>query len=153
VEGGPTRTASVRAALDHVPTDAAIIVLHDAAHPLATPSLFGAVIAAVQAGAPAAVPGVRPSEVVRRVRDDRVVDDVGRDDLVLVQLPGAFRGDVLRAAHATGREAVEDSQLVAALGHAVAVVPGEPRNLHVVTTDDLELVRCLAREQPGRAKA
>ena len=41
------------------PDDAEVVVVHDAARPLATAALFDAVIAAVRDGADAAVPGLR----------------------------------------------------------------------------------------------
>ena len=53
---GPT---SVRAGLGAVPAGAEIVVVHDAARPLATAALFDAVIDAVRAGADGAVPGAR----------------------------------------------------------------------------------------------
>jgi 2-C-methyl-D-erythritol 4-phosphate cytidylyltransferase len=62
---------------------------------------------------------------------------------VLVQMPQAFRADLLRAAHATGEDGVEDSTMVAALGARVAVVPGDPLNLHVTTPEELRLARRL----------
>ncbi len=46
--GGATRAASVRAGLAAVPDDAAIIVVHDAARPLATGALFASVVAALR---------------------------------------------------------------------------------------------------------
>src|SRR5262245_48464005 len=42
VTGGATRAASVRAGLAAVPADAEIVVVHDAARPLAPPALFRA---------------------------------------------------------------------------------------------------------------
>ena len=59
VAGGATRSESVRAGLAAVPDEATIICVHDAARPLATPELFGAVVDAVRAGADGAVPGGR----------------------------------------------------------------------------------------------
>src|SRR5690606_41213206 len=48
-------------------------------------------------------------EVVRRVRDGRVVETLPKDDLVLTQTPQAFRADVLRAVHADRPRPVENS--------------------------------------------
>ena len=56
VGGGPTRSASVRAGLAAVPDDAGIIVVHDAARPLAGPELFERVVAAVRSGPTAPSP-------------------------------------------------------------------------------------------------
>ena len=74
VVGGETRADSVRAALAAVPDDAEIVVVHDAARPLASPLLFAAVIAAVRAGADAAIPGAagfRHAQTRRRRPRDR----------------------------------------------------------------------------------
>src|SRR5947209_6478903 len=69
VAGGATRSASVRAGLDAVPADAAVIVVHDAARPAASAELFDAVVAAVRSGADGAIPGVPVVDTVKRVRD------------------------------------------------------------------------------------
>jgi 2-C-methyl-D-erythritol 4-phosphate cytidylyltransferase len=140
IVGGESRSASVRRALAVLPPDADITVVHQAAHPLASAALFTAVIRCVRRGASAAIPGLRPTDVIYRASDGGLVESVGRDDLVIVQTPGAFRTDVLRSAHASGEEAIEDAALVMALGEPVVVVPGEVSNVHVTTPRDLTLV-------------
>jgi 2-C-methyl-D-erythritol 4-phosphate cytidylyltransferase len=145
VAGGATRAGSVRAGLAAVPADAAIVVVADAAHPLATPELYRGVIDAVRAGADAAIPGLPLTEAVATLEPGgytgTTVAAAGR---VLVQTPHAFRADLLRHAHTSGAEAVEDSSLVASFGAKVVVVPGDPRNLHVTTPEELELARRIA---------
>ena len=90
--GGATRSASVRAGLACVPADVDVVVVHDAARPLASRARCSPrVIAAVRDGADGAVPGVPVADTVKRVRDDVVVETVPRDDLVAVQTPQAFR--------------------------------------------------------------
>src|SRR5262245_62806618 len=100
VAGGFTRSDSVRAGLAALPATVAVVVVHDAARPLATPALFDAVIAAVRNGADAAVPGLPVADTVKRVDGVRVTETIARDDLVAVQTPQAFRLDALRAAAA-----------------------------------------------------
>ncbi len=142
--GGAQRADSVRAGLAVVPVAAEVIVVADAAHPLATPALFEAVVAAVRAGADGAVPGLPLAEVLARVdADGWRVDGLNRDGLVLVQTPQAFRAAALRSAHSGGATAAEDSALVAAAGGRIAVVAGEPMNVHVTTPAELELARRL----------
>ncbi len=142
--GGPTREASVRCGLAAVPSTVGIVVVHDAAHPLASSALFEAVIAGVSAGADGAVPGLPLAETLKRIHGGRSVANVARHDLVMVQTPHAFRAEVLRTAHAQGGEATDDSVLVEAVGGTVAVVPGDPRNIHVTTVEELEMARRLA---------
>ena len=143
VPGGPTRSASVRAGLDAVAGSAAVVVVHDAARPLAPPALFDAVIGAVRAGADAAVPGLPISDTVKRVDGDHVVETIARDELVAVQTPQAFRTDALRAAHTVSAEATDDAALVEAAGGRVVVVPGDPRNLKITTPADLVVAAAL----------
>jgi 2-C-methyl-D-erythritol 4-phosphate cytidylyltransferase len=141
VAGGATRSASVRAGLDAVPADAAIVVVHDAARPSAGVDLFHAVIDAVRAGADGALPGLAVVDTVKRVRDSVVVETVERSELVTVQTPQAFRAGVLRAAHAGGGDASDDGALVEAAGGRVVVVPGQPDNLKITGPDDLARLR------------
>ena len=141
--GGASRSESVRSGLALVPDDVDVVVVHDAARPLASRALFAAVIAAVRAGADAAVPGVPVADTVKRVRGDRVVATVPRADLVAVQTPQAFRRSALDAAHAGDGVDTDDAALVEAAGGVVVVVPGESRNLKVTVADDLELAQAL----------
>jgi len=141
--GGATRSASVRAGLACVPEGADVVVVHDAARPLASRRLFARVIAAVRAGADAAVPGLAVTDTLKRVSHGRVVETVRRDDLVAVQTPQAFRRAALEAAHAGGGTGTDDAALVEAAGGTVVVVEGEPRNLKLTLVDDLELAQAL----------
>ena len=146
VPGGATRADSVRAGLAAVPAGSDVVVVHDAARPLATKALFAAVVAAVRSGADAAVPGVALADTVKRVVEDRVVETLPREQLVAVQTPQAFREPALRAAHAGGADATDDAALVEAAGGTVVVVPGDPANLKVTTTGDLALAATLLGE-------
>jgi 2-C-methyl-D-erythritol 4-phosphate cytidylyltransferase len=138
VVGGDTRSASVRAGLAAVPDDAAIVVVHDAARPAATPALFAAVVDAVRSGADGALPGLAVVDTVKRVVDGVVVETLDRAALVTVQTPQAFRATALRAAHAAGGEATDDGALVESAGGRVVVVPGEPANVKLTTPADLD---------------
>jgi 2-C-methyl-D-erythritol 4-phosphate cytidylyltransferase len=144
IAGGVLRSDTVRCALAVIPSDAEVIVVHDAARPLAPPSLFAAVIAAVHAGADAAVPGLAPPDTVKRVAGDVVVETLDRAELVLVQTPQAFRGEVLRAAHAGAPDATDDAALVEGAGGRVVVVEGEPHNRKITHPEDLEWARSVA---------
>jgi 2-C-methyl-D-erythritol 4-phosphate cytidylyltransferase len=138
VEGGPTRSDSVRCGLARVPDEADVIVVHDAARPLATRALFDIVIDAVIGGADAAVPGLPVGDTIKQVdAAHHVVATHDRSTLVAVQTPQAFRADLLRLAHADGTVATDDAALVEQLGATVLVVPGEARNIKITTPDDL----------------
>jgi 2-C-methyl-D-erythritol 4-phosphate cytidylyltransferase / 2-C-methyl-D-erythritol 2,4-cyclodiphosphate synthase len=152
VAGGASRAASVRAGLAAVPEGAAIVCVHDAARPLAPASLFRDVIAAVRAGADAAIPAVPVTDTVKQTRIaadgvsevDRTLD---RSVLVAVQTPQAFAAEVLRAAHdgavadGTHDAATDDASLVESRGGKVVVVPGVAENRKITEPSDLDDAR------------
>jgi 2-C-methyl-D-erythritol 4-phosphate cytidylyltransferase len=150
VQGGSERADSVRAALAVIDSEAVVIVVHDAARPLASADLHLRVVAAVHAGADAAIPGVPVSDTIKRVTHDPhgeavVAETVDRAPLVAVQTPQAFRADLLRAAHAGGADATDDAALVEAVGATVVVVPGEATNLKITGPHDLAVATALLR--------
>jgi 2-C-methyl-D-erythritol 4-phosphate cytidylyltransferase len=141
--GGPTRSDSVRAGLALVPSDAEVVVVHDAARPLASARLFERVVRAVVDGADGAVPALPVADTVKRVAGDRVVETVSRDDLVGVQTPQAFRADVLRAAHRVGGVDTDDAALIESAGGTVMIVEGERRNLKLTLPEDLAVAEAM----------
>jgi 2-C-methyl-D-erythritol 4-phosphate cytidylyltransferase len=147
VEGGVTRAESVRLGLAAVPEVAEVIVVHDAARPLASDALFRSVIAAVLSdGAGGAIPGVPVSDTIKVVDGtNNVTRTLDRSSLVAVQTPQAFGAELLRRAHARGGEATDDAALVESLGATVRVVPGDPRNLKITTPADLGTAEGLLR--------
>jgi len=139
VAGGATRSGSVRAGLAAVPEDCDIVMIHDAARPLASLGLFESVVGTVLAGADGAVPGVPVIDTIKRLDGDEVVETIERDDLVAVQTPQAFRADVLRRAHEGDPEATDDATLVEEVGGIVLVVDGELTNLKITGPLDLAI--------------
>jgi len=145
VDGGASRAASVRAGLAAVSAEATVVVVHDAARPLASPTLFVEVVAAVtgRSGADGAIPVLPVTDTLKRVAGRRVIGTVDRDDLVTVQTPQAFRAGVLRRAHQADAEATDDAALLESIGATVRTVPGDPRNLKLTVPQDLVLAEIL----------
>ena len=80
-----------------VPDGTEVVVLHDPHRPLAPASLASAVVAAVRAGADAALPAVEVTETVKEIdAGGRIVRTVPRDELVQLQYPRAVRAAALR---------------------------------------------------------
>jgi 2-C-methyl-D-erythritol 4-phosphate cytidylyltransferase len=147
--GGDTRQQSVRIGLKAL-EGCDYVLVHDAARPMASPALVRRVIAAaIHTGA--AIPGLPPRDAVKRVEGGRVVESLDRSRLILAQTPQGFSYSLLERAHFQAADAGlvgdDDAQLVAAAGHEVAVVPGDPTNVKLTTLADLEVLEALLREQ------
>jgi 2-C-methyl-D-erythritol 4-phosphate cytidylyltransferase len=139
VTGGSTRSASVRCGLAEI-GDVDVVIVHDAARPLASPELFRAVLDEVLAGAAGAIPAVPVSDTIKLVDGplpSRVTETLARERLVAVQTPQAFRAEVLVRAHAGDPEATDDAALLEAMGERVVAVLGEPANVKITTPEDL----------------
>lgn len=149
IAGGSTRSESVRLAVDEIPDDAAVILVHDAARPLVQDAVIDRLLKALIAGYDGAVPGLPLADTVKRWRGGVVVETPPRAELVAVQTPQAFLADVLRSALRTGdlAAATDDASLVEAAGGRVTVVEGDPRLMKVTGPDDV--ARALALLEAG----
>ena len=143
VAGGLTRSQSVRAGLAAVPADAQVVLVHDAARPRATTSLWRRVREALDGRSDAVVPALPVSDTLREL-DGGTVD---RSRVVAVQTPQAFVAEVLRHAHADGAEGTDDASLVEAIGGTVHVVDGEAANTKITTPHDLVAMQACVRDR------
>jgi 2-C-methyl-D-erythritol 4-phosphate cytidylyltransferase len=144
VVGGATRADSVAAGLAEVPSEALVILVHDAARPLVSEAVIERVLNGLVGGAAGAVPGLPVSDTVKRVESGQVLETPERSSLVAVQTPQAFVAEQLRAAYAGDLSGATDcASLVERVGGRVAVVEGDPALLKVTTVDDLARVEAL----------
>ncbi len=160
VAGGEQRRDSVRLGLAALRSrEVAVVLVHDAARPLASLELFERVAAAARRDR-AAVPALAVVDTLRRRDGNGRLSTVPRDGLYAIQTPQGFERALLERAHALGpapgsgattEEVTDDAMLVEALGQPVALVPGEPGNLKITVPADLELAERLLRgETPVR---
>ena len=141
VTGGASRSESVRLALEEVPAEAAVVLVHDAARPLLPEEVIERVLAPLSEGWDGVVPAVPLADTVKRVEGDRVVETLSREDLVAVQTPQAFLADTLRRAVSGDVSSATDcASLVESQGGRIKVVEGDPRLLKVTDAADLALV-------------
>lgn len=151
VAGGEHRSESVANALELCEGD--LVVVHDAARPLATADLIDAVVGELAAddeiaGVVAAAP---VSDTIKRANESgQVAETLERSGLWAVQTPQAFRADVLREALSDPDslpEATDDAMLVERLGGRIQVHPSSPDNIKVTSPFDLRVAELLLRER------
>jgi 2-C-methyl-D-erythritol 4-phosphate cytidylyltransferase len=148
VTGGAARSESVRLALEDVPDEAAVVLVHDAARPLLPEDVIERVLAPLSEGWDGVVPALPVSDTVKQVSGDRVVETLPRSELVAVQTPQAFVAATLRAALAGDVSTASDcSALVEARGGRVKVVEGDRRLLKVTDAEDLALAETWLSER------
>jgi 2-C-methyl-D-erythritol 4-phosphate cytidylyltransferase/2-C-methyl-D-erythritol 2,4-cyclodiphosphate synthase len=146
VDGGKTRTASVRAALAAVGA-ADIIMVHDAARPGLTSAIIDALRSALADGAAAAAPALAIADTLRRAdTSGRIVEDVARDGVMRIQTPQAFRADVLRAAYATlplSANMTDDIAVVRAHGGEAKLIEGDVKLMKITYPEDMAMLESM----------
>ncbi|HEY9159054.1 2-C-methyl-D-erythritol 4-phosphate cytidylyltransferase [Candidatus Binatus sp.] len=146
--GGIERQDSVRIALGLTSSESELVIVHDAARPLARPAIFEACMAAA-ARAGGAIAAIPVADTLKRVADSgsAIVETVGRAGLWQAQTPQAFRRAVLVAAHQRavneGIVATDDADLVERTGVRVEVVEGSTANIKITTPSDLAIAEAI----------
>ena len=149
VEGGDSRHASESNVLAYLAADIEsgsidVVVIHDAARPLAGPDMFVTALSVAREFG-GAIPAIPAADVVRTSGDD---DVESMSDLVRVQTPQAFRAAALleayRAAARKGFEGTDTSSCVEAFTDIeVRTFRGEQRNLKVTYAPDIAVAERL----------
>jgi 2-C-methyl-D-erythritol 4-phosphate cytidylyltransferase len=147
VEGGDSRSASVRNALAAAP-EATTVVVHDAARPLLQRDLVERCLEALEPGVDGAIAAARMTDTVKEAGPDaRVLRTLDRSALWAIQTPQVFRADVLRRALERDEMALaaatDDASLVEQMGGTVRVVEAPPGNIKVTRETDLRMVEAL----------
>jgi 2-C-methyl-D-erythritol 4-phosphate cytidylyltransferase len=155
VDGGASRTASVRACLDAATAGADVVLVHDAARPLTPPDVVRRVLAALADGHPAVVP-VLPVVDTTVVVDERgvVTETVPRATLRRVQTPQGFDRATLASAYAhlgAGADLTDDAAVVRDAGVPVITVDGDERAAKVTVPHDLAMAELIVRTTGERA--
>ena len=144
--GGAERQDSVRIALALTSAESDLVVVHDAARPMATATMFEACLeAAARAGG--AIAAIPLADTLKRVVDSAITETIARAELWQAQTPQAFRRDVLVAAHRHAVDerivATDDADLVERIGTSVEVVEGSTANIKITTPSDLAIVEAI----------
>lgn len=148
VPGGPTRSASTLAALNVIADETGIVLVHDAARPLVTPTTVSALIAAL-ADADAATIAIPVYDTILRVQSDRIVDIPERSELWHAQTPQGFRLTTLRAAYAAAQhretDFSDDCGIVRRYlpGVPIRIVPGSEENPKITRPGDISLAEMI----------
>lgn len=141
VQGGTSRTGSVRAALEALASDAkppARVLIHDGARPLVSDQVIGGVLEALGTHKGAA-PALPVTDALWIGRDGIVQGSQDRSALFRAQTPQGFDFQAILAAHrAFEGDAADDVEIARAAGHAVAITQGDETNIKLTYPADFE---------------
>ena len=159
VAGGAQRSHSVRAALA-CSGDGDPVIVHDAARPLATATLFTQALEELERSRADAVIAAAPvTDTIKESAPDgrTVARTLDRSRLWAIQTPQVFRRAALAAALAGPdahlARATDDAWLIEHAGGTVRIVASDPGNLKVTTPEDLRLAELILAQRAAAAGA
>ena len=140
--GGASRWESVKNAIEHLPSSATIVTVHDGARPILTSDVIDGVLGAVRQGAPGALPAIEVTDSLRLIADDGSNHAVDRSLYRAVQTPQAFRADLLTRAYDLPYRPVftDDASVMEAAYPDIrlSLTPGHPANIKITHPHDLQ---------------
>lgn len=142
VLGGSTRTASVANGLKVLDEKTKSVLIHDGARPFIEADLIENIIAHLESGDLAVIPGVSPKDTIKKINGGKVHETLKRDALIQVQTPQGFSRKTIEAAYknalSLSLKATDDSALVEAMNIPVKVIQGSYDNIKITTQEDIK---------------
>lgn len=146
VSGGERRQDSVYNGLSALPEQCDHVLIHDSARPFANASLCNSILDALCDGAQGVIPATPVTDTIKIVTENIVTETPDRSTLVAVQTPQGFQLDSLLKAHEQCRlnnwDVTDDASLLERCeGMSVQIVAGQPDNVKITNTEDLDLLK------------
>jgi 2-C-methyl-D-erythritol 4-phosphate cytidylyltransferase len=143
VTGGKHRQDSVIAGFNQIdPQKTEIVLIHDGVRPVVDHALLSRIIAATKEKG-AAVPVIAIEDTVKAVDGNKVLRTLDREQLRRVQTPQGFSYSILKEALDQARknniQSTDEAALVERIGHEIAIVEGDPRNIKITTQEDMRI--------------
>lgn len=139
VEGGCTRTISVKNALEKVDGD--IVLIHDGARPFVKENTVKACIdTAIKFGA--AIPVIPTRNTAVKVCEEKVDCYLGKSEIFAVQTPQGFDANKLKLAYSMVGDKTfnDDGEVYQQYIGEVHVFDGDPKNIKLTFPQDFEFV-------------
>ena len=150
--GGPIRLTNLKNALEKIPDEATVVLIHEAARPFLNDEIITETIKAGKRYG-AAIAAVKSSEAVKFAEKGQKIDkSLDRNSVWLVQSPQVYKIDVFKKMlKGSGKLLDDDSELLAKGKQEIHLVAGSTGNMKIRTPDDLQIASAIlsvARQNP-----
>lgn len=151
VSGGASRQESVYNGLKATEGRFGLVAIHDGARALVKIEKIAECVETAEkyGGCILATPA---TDTVKTVDEqDRVVVTMKRHMIRMAQTPQAFYYNLILGAHMAAQKenyvGTDDAELVELCGEVVKVIPGDPHNIKITTSEDLKVAEALLEVQ------
>ncbi len=153
VIGGRLRQDSVKNGLEAIEHPCDIVVIHDGARPLISPSFIEKGISLMEVF-DAVIPALPVKDTIKIIsKEGFVTKTLARDALWNVQTPQTFKHDLIMKAYREGMTkklyGYDDATFVEHMNKKVKVIEGSPYNIKITTPEDLVVARGILSQLKG----
>lgn len=150
--GGAERFETVEKGLELIKDGIDLVAVHDACRCCVTEKIIEGAIAAA-AGSGAAMPACPVTATIKQVKDGTITQTIDRTGLYEAQTPQVFATELLKKAYQNLKnldksKISDDSQLVEALGHKVAIVESDSSNIKITRQNDVAIAEAILQSRP-----
>lgn len=150
--GGTERFDTVNKGIVLVRDGIDLIAVHDACRCCVTAELIDKVIAAAAKNG-AAIPACPVAATIKEAKDNTIIKTVDRAGLYEAQTPQIFTASLLKKAYNNMKNLdqsiiSDDSQLIEALNHKVAIVEADSSNIKITRQSDIPIVEAILKSRP-----
>ena len=142
IKGGKERQFSVKNAIDALPEETEIVLIHDGVRPFITEEFISELLSEVN-NKNAVIPALKPKETIKKINGEIVQGTINRNDYILVQTPQVFQRKILEEVYSNFDinkiQVTDDASLLENQGHNVNWIAGLEQNIKITTPADLEL--------------
>ncbi|MBR0600472.1 2-C-methyl-D-erythritol 4-phosphate cytidylyltransferase [Sinanaerobacter chloroacetimidivorans] len=138
--GGQERQDSIYRAIQRLPEDVDLVLVHDGVRPFVTGEVIRRTIEAAKLHG-AAVAAVPVKDTIKMAEENLLTKTLDRRSLYSVQTPQGFRKDLLvhayDEAYRKNYYGTDDAVLVEKVGEKVHIVKGDYNNIKITTMEDI----------------
>lgn len=139
VEGGETRTISVKNGLNAIENHESVVAIHDGVRPFVSEKIIDNcyTVAALNG---AAVPAIKVVDTVRHIDPETgLSSSLNRNNLVAVQTPQTFRTNEIISAYdkISSPDFTDDASVYEKSGRHITLVEGDIRNIKITHPTDI----------------
>jgi 2-C-methyl-D-erythritol 4-phosphate cytidylyltransferase len=154
--GGAERFETVANALEHIKPDIELIAVHDAVRCCLTKEWLDEVISAAEKTG-AAILACPVVATLKKAENQTIIQTIDRVGLYEAQTPQVFEASLLKKAYANLKnldkgKISDDSQLIEALGHKVAIVQTDQSNIKITQKSDIAIAEAILKSRPAPRK-
>ncbi|MCK5052379.1 MAG: 2-C-methyl-D-erythritol 4-phosphate cytidylyltransferase [Candidatus Cloacimonetes bacterium] len=146
--GGKQRQDSVYNALTLCPEDTDLVLIHDGVRPFISQNEISNLIKKTQQKQ-AVIPVSKVKNTIKKIKQDKVITTVQRDDLVNALTPQVFQYKLIKQCHDDAKKinlyCTDDAALLEHFGHSVYTIECSTHNIKITDQFDMEIAELILK--------